>query len=223
MSTAVQSVSAYELFDSVHLELAPKENDNRLVRLIAEGSAPRSVFRALAAEESRIVPSDWRCFLYLAARSECFSTREFFTELAQGEALALTKLKDLVEALGLTDDEVSKYQPMAGCQAYPSFMSWLALHGKPADALVALATNFAAFGGYCATIAKAMREHYGFDDAACGFFDFFGTPIPGMQDRIATLVQSALDSDECSEESRVYSRLFQSYELMFWNTIADDI
>jgi hypothetical protein len=36
------------------------------------------------------------------------------------------------------------------------------------------------------------------------------------------VVQSGIDSGECSGEARVYARLFQTYELMFWNTIAEE-
>jgi hypothetical protein len=213
--------SARELLEAVHEELAPMENDNRLVDLIAAGTAPRSVFRLIAAEESRIVPSDWRSFLHLASRSEHLGTREYFAGLAQGEGLALGKLPALAAATGLDDEALRKYQPLAGCQAYPSFMSWMALHGKPADVVIALDANFAAFGGYCATIAKAMREHYGFDDEACAFFDFFATPVPGAEEQTAAVVQAGIDTGECSGEARIYARLFQTYELMFWNTIAD--
>ena len=213
--------SARALLDSVHEDLAPLENDNRLVDLIAKGTAPRSVFRLIAAEEARIVPSDWRSFLHLAARSADDGTREYFAGLAQGESAALGKLSALAAATGLDDAALRGYQPLAGCQAYPSFMAWMALNGNPTDVVVALDANFAAFGGYCATIAKAMREHYGFDNEACAFFDLFGTPIPGAEARTLAVVQAGIDAGECTGEARVYAGLFQNYELLFWNTIAD--
>ena len=59
---------ARELLASAREALSPAENDNRLVPLIASGQAPRSVFATIAAEESRIVRSDWRSFLTIAAR-----------------------------------------------------------------------------------------------------------------------------------------------------------
>jgi hypothetical protein len=213
--------SARTLLDAVHEELAPMENDNRLIDSIAKGIAPKSVFRLIAAEESRIVPSDWRSFLHLSTRSEDRGAREYFAGLAQGEGLALGKLSALAAATGLDDEALREYQPLAGCQAYPSFMAWMALNGNPVDVVVALDANFAAFGGYCATIAKAMREHYGFDDKACGFFDLFGTPIPGAEEQTLTVVQAGIDAGECTDEARIYARLFQNYELLFWNTIAD--
>jgi hypothetical protein len=213
--------SAGELLAGVRRELAPRESENRLVESIASGEAPRKVFRLIAAEESRIVPSDQRSFLYLAARAAEAGAREFFAGLAAGEAIALGKLKALADATGLDEQALSEYEPLSGCQTYPSFMAWMALNGKPADVVVALNANFAAFGTYCATIAKAMREHYGFDDEACGFFDFFGTPVPGADEQAATIVQAGIDRNETTGEARTYARLFQDYELQFWNTIAD--
>lgn len=213
--------TAREILDAASAELAPAEKDNRLVPLIASGAAPRSVFATIAAEESRIVRSDWRSFLTLAARCTEENSRELFAGLAAGEALALGQLDKLVAATGLDDAALAEYQPMAGCQAYPAYMAWLALLGEPADVVVALIANFAAWGSYCATIAGAMREHYGFDDEACGFFDFFATPVPEIEAQAVAALQAGIDAGRHSGEAFTYGRLFQSYELMFWNTIAD--
>ncbi|MFE0022656.1 transcriptional regulator [Amycolatopsis sp. NPDC059021] len=212
--------SARELFESIHAELAPRDDDNRLVPLIARGEAPRAVFAAIAAEERRIVRSDWRSFHTLAARAEETNALEFFAGLAQGEGLALRKLDALADAAGPDDADVEK--PRAGCQAYPAYFAWLALNGEPADVVVAITANFAAWGRYCAAIATAMREHYGFDDEACEFFDFFAAPVPEIEAQAVTAVQAGLDSGRATGEARTYARLFQSYELLFWNTLADE-
>jgi len=215
------SEPARELLAAARTALAPAERDNRLVPLIAAGKAPRSVFATIAAEESRIVPSDWRSFLTIAARCTEQNSRELFGGLAAGEGLALGKLTTLATACGLDDAALRAYQPQAGCQAYPSYLAWLAMFGEPADVIVALIANFAAWGDYCATIARAMREHYGFDDEACGFFDFFATPVPEVEEQAVAALQAGIDAGRQTEEAFTYGRLFQSYELMFWNTIAD--
>ncbi|HEX3779411.1 MAG TPA: transcriptional regulator [Pseudonocardiaceae bacterium] len=213
---------ARDLLASARKALAPAENDNRLVPLIASGRAPRSVFATIAAEESRIVRSDWRSFLTIAARCTEPISRELFAGLAGGEALALTKLDTLIAATGLDDAALRAYPPKAGCQAYPAYLAWLCMFGEPADVVVALIANFAAWGNYCATIATAMREHYGFDEEACGFFDFFATPVPETEEQAVAALQAGIDAGRGSEEAFTYGRLFQSYELMFWNTIAED-
>jgi hypothetical protein len=212
---------ARDLLKAAREKVAPAESDNRLVPLIASGKAPRSVFAMIAAEESRIVRSDWRSFLTIAARCTEPVSRELFSGLAAGEGLALTKLDSLRAATGLDDAALAAYEPKAGCQAYPAYLAWLCLFGEPADVIIALLANFAAWGGYCGTIATAMREHYGFDDEACAFFDFFAEPVPGVDDAAAAAVQLAVDAGRQTDEALTYARLFQSYELMFWNTIAD--
>jgi hypothetical protein len=215
------SEQARELLASARQALAPAENDNRLVPLIASGKAPKSVFATIVAEENRIVASDWRSFLTIAARCTEQNSRELFGGLAAGEGLALAKLDALAKAVNLDEVALRAYEPKAGCQAYPAYLAWLAMQGEPADVVVALIANFAAWGGYCATIAGAMREHYGFDDEACGFFDFFATPVPEVEEQAVAALQAGLDAGRGSDEAFTYGRLFQSYELMFWNTIAD--
>ena len=216
--------SARELLESVREELAPAESDNRLVPLIERGDAPRTVFGTIAAEESHIVRSDWRSFLLLAARATEPTAREFFAGLGQGEGLALAKLPALAAAGGLDEAALAAYEPMGGCQAYPAYFAWLALNGESADVIVGIVANFAAWGDYCGRIATAMRERYGLDDEACGFFDFFAAPIPEAIEQAVAAVQAGMDAGRCDERlARRYGRLFQYYELMFWNTIADGL
>ncbi len=214
--------SARELLESIRAELAPAESENRLVPLIERGAAAPAVFGTIAGEESHIVRSDWRSIHLLASRSDERTAREFFAGLAQGEGLALAKLPALAEAGGMDEEALRAYEPMAGCQAYPAYFAWLALNGEPADVIVAVVANFAAWGDYCGRIATAMREKYGLDDEACGFFDFFATPVPEVVEQAVAAVQAGMDAGRSNErEARRYGRLFQTYELMFWNTIAD--
>jgi hypothetical protein len=212
---------AAALLERATQELAHGEEDNRLVPLIASGQAPVSVLGALAAEQHRIITSDWRSFLALAARAASPADGEFFTSLAGGETLVLPKLAAFAAACGLDGPALEAYQPQAGCQAYPAYLAWLALNGEPADVVLALTVNFAAWGSYCGTVAGALRKHYGFDDGACAFFDFFATPAPDLERQALATVQSGLDAGRLTPAAFGYGRLLQSYELMFWNTLAD--
>jgi hypothetical protein len=210
--------SAPELLETIRHELAPDEGANRFVPLVEQGIATRAAIGALAAEEQRIVMSDWRSFLTLAARAPEPAARAFFSGLAQGESLALPTLVPLAAASGV---DTTAYQPKPGCQAYPSFVAWLALNAEPAAAVLAILANFSAWGGYCATIGQALRKHYGFDEEACGFFDFFATPAPELEEQALAAVQAGLDSGTSFDAAWEHGRLLQSYELMFWNTLAD--
>jgi hypothetical protein len=191
-----------------------------LVTRIAAGTASMATLAALGAEERHIVPSDRRSFLVLAARSSQPATSSFFSWLAESEGVALGLLPAFTTAAGLTEEQVREYEPMPGCQTYPSYVAWLALGGEPIAVAVAVAVNFAAWGGYCATIAGALRKHYGFSDEACAFFDFFAGPGTELQDRASAAVQSAMDAGRNLYPASRYVRLSQAYELSFWDTLA---
>ena len=199
--------------------LAIADGANRLVPMIADGSAPRAALAALGLEQFRIIPSDWRSFLTLASRSVDPAAGSFFAELAAGELDALDELRAFLAACGVDDATARDHRPRPGCQAYPAYMAWLALNAEPADALLAVVANFAAFGKACASVAQALRAHYAFDDDGAAFFDLFGTPQP--DDPAVAALQAARDAGRVTGAGPEYGRLLQAYELMFWNTLAD--
>lgn len=209
---------ARELLDQIQAELAPRDDDNLLVPLITAGRAPRRVFAALAAEEKRITLSDWRSFHALAARADEPYARTFFGGLAPGEQQANGMLDALVAAAG---PDHGDERPRAGCQAYPAYVAWLALNGESSATVAGIFANFAAFGRYCGEVAAGMREHYGFDDAACAFFDFFAADVPQIEEQALAAIQAGIDAHRLDvHEALLCARLFQSYELQFWNTLA---
>jgi TENA/THI-4/PQQC family len=120
--------------------------------------------------------------------------REFFTVLGQGEVVALSLVLDLAAACDMDEDAVEDYEPQAGCHAYPAYLAWLALNAHPLEALIAITANFAAWGSSCATIASALRRHYGFDDRAWAFVDLFATPYRRSSTRRSPQVRPASTS-----------------------------
>ena len=212
--------TAADLLAAVRQQLAHSDDANRLVPLIESGTAPRTVLAALAGEQSHIIDSDWRSFLALAAAAQRPSVRAFYTMLAQGEGLVLEQLRVFAAAAGLDEAGLAGYRPQAGCQGYPSYLCRLAHHADPADVVLGITANFAAWGGYCARIAAALRTHYGFADDQCGFFDFFATPSSELDE----LAERAIDESRADiDPGRAveYGRMLQDYELMFWNTLAE--
>ncbi|MET9831602.1 transcriptional regulator [Streptomyces sp. NPDC006385] len=195
---------------------------NPLVPLIARGEADRTTLASLALEQTRVIPADRRAFLRLAERAVpgAPESAAFFTLLAEGEVLAGERLGAFAAACGVTEARAAAYEPLSGCQAYPSYVAWLALNASPPEAALALTANFAAFGGYCATIAGALRRHYGFTDEACAFFDFFAEPSPELDRRATAAIRAGRDAGQVDEaRAREYGRLLQSYEELFWSTL----
>ena len=209
--------------ETVRRELAPAEGANRLVTLVADGRLPLERLAALAGEEYRIIRSDRRSFLVLAARFPDPPAVDFFVGLAQGETLALGRLLDLAAALGMDEAALEDYEPLPGCQAYPAYVAWLALNGSEADVALALVANFAAWGGYCGAVAEGLRRHYQLDDRAIGFFDFFATPVPEVEAQASAVAAAGLEGGEPPASARRHARLVQAYELLFWNTLAEGV
>lgn len=193
----------------------------RLLSAFAEGRAPLRAVAALAAEEWHIVASDRSSFLMLAARSSGPLAADFFAGLADGERAALGTVPALAAAAGLDRAALAGYEPTAGCQAYPAYLSWLAFHAEPADVVLAVTVNFADWGAACATLARALRERYGLTDEALAFLDFFATPSADLERQALAAVQEALDAGLPLSGARRYARLLRDYELLFWGTLAD--
>ncbi|MER0444122.1 transcriptional regulator [Streptomyces sp. Edi4] len=218
-----QTRTAKEIIAATTRAVAPSADDNGLLPLVESGDAPLSALAALALEQRHIIASDRRAFLMLAERSGPGSAcAAFFGALAEGETLALDRLGAYESACGLTPEDIGQYLPRAGCQAYPAYVAWLALNGEPPSVALALTANFAAWGACCGRMAAALRTRYGFLDEACGFFDFFAGPAP----QLAELASAAVASGAWDEHGEGvgagahYGRLLQTYESMFWNTLA---
>ncbi|GGV60041.1 hypothetical protein GCM10010294_08860 [Streptomyces griseoloalbus] len=213
--------TARELLETITRDLAPDPGSNPLVPLIARGEADGDTLAALALEQHGVIPADRRAFLRLAERAKAEpASAAYFTALAQGEALAAEHLKTFAAACGVDGPRADAYDPLPGCQSYPAYVAWLALNAEPADVVLALTANFSAWGGYCATIAEALRAHYAFTDEACAFFDFFAAPAPALDRTATAAVEEALDAGRLDENrARRYGRLLQGYEALFWATL----
>ncbi|MBP2472499.1 pyrroloquinoline quinone (PQQ) biosynthesis protein C [Crossiella equi] len=213
VSTAQQTLA--ELREA----LGHAEGENRLVPRIAEGAAPVSVLAAFAGEQYRVISSDWRSLLHLAARAEAPAAKQYFSTLAAGEGIALERVVHLAEAAGMDEAALREYQPMPGCQAYPAYQAWLALNGDITSVILALNVNFGAWGEYCGRVSAGLGDHYGFDERGRGFFDFFAEPAPQLLELALEAVQAGLERGESTHAAAGYGRLLQAYELSFWNTL----
>ena len=57
---------------------------------------------------------------------------------------------------------------------------------------------------------------------ARGFFGFFAEPAPAVDEKAREAVQHGLDTGQAQPATaHRYGRLLQSYELMFWNSVAE--
>ncbi|MGP2439016.1 transcriptional regulator [Streptomyces sp. JW3] len=213
--------TARHLLETTTGKLAPDPAANRFVPLLARGAVSRDTLAALALEQRWVIAADRRAFEYLAHRADDTpDVAAYFTALAEGEALAARKLEAFAAACGVGESRSVSHEPLPGCQSYPAYVAWLALNGSPAETVLAVHANFSAWGGYCATVADALRRHYGFGDEACAFFDFFAAPDPALEQKATAAVRAGLDGGHLSEDLvHRYGRLLQAYEARFWHSL----
>ena len=208
-------MDAVALLAEVRAALTPVERrlaDHRYLLELEAGRVPIESLRAFAGEQQEIIASDRTSFRHLAHRFAERPAGEFFEAMAAGEAEALTLLERFAAAVGLRGD----YEPVAGCQAYANYVARLALNGSPADVALAFLANLESWGRSCARMRDALRPTYGAE--AVAFFDFFAEPPAGFEERALALVATGEPAS-----ARRAARLLQSYELLYWDTLADGI
>lgn len=218
-------VDASEALNRLRPRLAPVEaaiRSHRFLAAVAAARVPQERLRMIAGEQRRIIASDRRSFAQLAARFPESPAGDFFLSMADGEGRALALLDDYAAWLAIDEQWLRDYEPDPRAQAYPAFVSWLALNGSVSAVGLAFVANLAAWGDNCATVAAALRDGYGAGDEAVAFFEFFATPSPELRERALAAVQAGLDSGDDAVEAGRAARLLQAYELMFWDAVSGD-
>lgn len=208
-------MDAAELLAVVRAELAPLERgiaDHHYLAELEAGRVPLESLRAFAGEQRAIITSDRRSFEHLAQRFPQPPAGDFFRDLAAGEAEALRLLEPFAAAVGLG----AGYEPLAGCQAYPAYVAWLALNGSPADVALAFLANLESWGRSCARMRDALPPLHGAE--AVVFFDFFAEPPAAFEERALALIGTGEPAS-----ARRAARLLQAYELLYWDTLADGL
>jgi thiaminase len=214
--------SAVSLLNELEDELGDLEKRIRthgFLDRLERGDIDRAALSALACEQHAIISSDRRSFSLAATRVPAQPAGAFFLSMAQGEVVALGRLVDFAEAIGLNEDSLVTYEPDPRAQAYPAFVAWIALNGSAADLALAFLANLAAWGENCGRVAKALRAAYGLDDRAVAFFDFFATPSEEFRSSAVEVVDDGLARGDSPVAAKRAARLLQTYELMFWDSI----
>jgi len=103
-------------------------------------------------------------------------------------------------------------------QAYTAFVAWLALGGSRADLALAFLANLDAWGRNCGRLAELL-------DGRCdtSFFDSFAEPPPGFEEQALAVADQGLESGDSPEGARRAARLLEAHELLFWDTLADEL
>jgi hypothetical protein len=182
-------------------------------RISAEG------LRAFAGEQLLIIPSDLRSFEMLADRFSGEPGHSYLTGMAAGERAALKALESLSAAVGLNGGARRAYEPIPGCQAYPSYVARLARDGSAAEVAGAFLANLEAWGANCARMHAALRSVYGYADEACTFFALFAGPTTELERVSLEVIDTGLVHGVDPTTIARAARLLQAYELNYWDSL----
>lgn len=183
------------------------------------GRISRAALRAFAGEQLQVIPSDLRSFEMLAQRFPDDPAHSYLKGMAAGERAALQALDAFATAIGLDEQARAGYEPVPGCQAYPSFVARLARDGTPAEVAGAFLVNLAAWGSCCARMTAALPAFYQLTDADCAFFAHFTGPSTELERASVQVIDVGLSQGVEPAGIARAARLLQAYELLYWDSL----
>ncbi len=217
-------VGARELVTATQTELEPvaaKLKAHPYLTALEEGRLRREQLRLFAGEQYHIINSDLRSIALLLSRHAHLPSRDYLVGSLQSEASAREALPAFAQALGSTENDLQACEPLAGCHAYPAYVSWLALYGSDAAFAAAFLVNLPAWGASCGRMSAALKAKYGLSPASVAFFDLFAAPAPEFEASSLRVIQHGLDRGIDLASIGRAARLIQAYELLYWDTLFE--
>jgi hypothetical protein len=216
-------VDARRLVDEIRTDLRPIEEEiatHVFPGAIESGSAPIEALRAFVGHQRAIVASDLRSIALLVHRYGHTPAGSFLMGVLEGERIAQDRLVVLARRAGMFDADLQTYEVSAGGFAYGTYMAWQALYGSAAEFVAGILVNFPVWGSNCGRLSRGLREHYGFASEETAFLDGFAE-MPPFDEPALSIIQEGLDGGVRATDVHRAARLFQAYEKMFWDALAD--
>ena len=186
---------------------------------LQEAAVPREALRAFTGHQYHIVTSDLRSIALMIQRFGHPPARDFFIGVLQGELAAIGRIVTMAQRLGMTERELENYEVTPGGFAYATFMAWQSAYASAAEFTCGILVNFDAWGFNCGRMSKALHEAYGFTRDETAFLDGFAD-LPPFEEVALKIIQHGLDNGVEQKAIHRGARLFQGYEKMFWDTMA---
>jgi thiaminase len=215
-------VGAKALLEGIRQDLQPVTEQllgHPYVKALEEGQIGREKLRLFAGEQYSIIASDLKSVAYLLSRFGSAPSRDFFLGILHGERAAWDALLTFVNALGLSEAQLSEHEPAAGAHAYTCYMAWLAVYASDAEIAAAYLVNFPAWGQNCGRLSRILKERFGMGEKEVAFFDLFASPPTTFEADALKVIQQGLDRGIEPSLIQRAARLLQAYELMYWDTL----
>jgi hypothetical protein len=215
-------IDAKVLVDSIRRDLqvvTDKLLRHPYAQALEEGKIERRKLALFAGEQYAIIGSDLKSAAYLVSRFGSTPSRDFFLNILQGERAAWDAVLAFAHALGINENQLREYEPLAGAHAYTCYMAWLALYASDAEIAAAYVLNFPAWGENCGRLSRILRERFGLGEKEVAFFDLFAFPPATFEANAVRIIQDGLDHGIEPRLIQRAARLLQDYELLYWDAL----
>jgi len=218
-------IDARTLIALIREQLKPVEEQLKAHPYLAaleQGRIRRENLRLIAGEQYHIINSDLRSMALLLHRHAHLPSRDYLLTSLQAEAAARAALLAFAShGCDMSEDDLVAYEPIAGCQAYPAYVAWLAAYGSDAEFAAAFLVNLPAWGEACGRMSAASKERYGLPLGAVMFFDLFAQSDPSFKENSLRVIQDGLDRGVDGRLITRAARLIQAYELLYWDSLYE--
>lgn len=216
-------ITAKELVAELREELQPVDEQIRqhpYLLALQKKAVSLEALKAFPGHEYHTVQSDLRSMAHLVQRFGHHPLAgPFLHGVLQGEVAGLAQVVQMGKKLGMSEADLQRYEVTPAGFAYPTYMAWQALYGSAAAVVGGLLVNFAAWGHNCGVMSAALQAHYGFTSAETAFLDGFAA-LPPFDEVALPIIQDGLKQGVKPAEIKRTARLFQAYEKLFWDSLA---
>lgn len=201
------------------IDVEERIKGNSWLAELEAGRLSTGALRAFAGEQLHIIPSDMRSFEMLAQRFGTDPAHGYLTGMVAAERAALGALEAFASAVGLDSAARCSFEPVPGCQVYPSYVARLGRDGTPAQIAGAFLVNLEAWGTCCARMAAALPANYQISREGCAFFRHFAGPATELEQASLAVIETGLAHGADPVGIARAARLLQAYELLFWDSL----
>jgi hypothetical protein len=185
---------------------------------LERGEVTVEALRAFPGTQYHVATSDLRSMAMMVQRFGHTPARGFLNGILQGEFAALEGLRVLAGRLGMTQEDLERYEVTPEGFAYATNMAWMAANVSVAEFAVGILVNFPAWGLTCGRMSRALRARYGFTEKETVFLDGFAN-LPPLDGAVLPLIQEGLEQGVEPRLLHRAARFFQAYEKMFWDAM----
>ena len=190
-----------------------------------DGTLPIESLRFFVEQTYHLVMNDMGNLSIYVAHARNDAEREFFMIMTVAEKLMLDSLYLLIDAIGITRDELAASKPDIRTAYRTNYFTRLALVHLPGDIALSILLNFPVWAGGARKISAGLKEHYGLGKPVPGtdkidvdVLDRFSQSTQQFLDMAMEIIAADLTDDEAQRRMRQVGRLAVEYEAMVWRS-----